>query len=226
MTAAGSQPSRAEAPTGWADLVADLPVRRWAKGDLIFIEGDEGDGLYVVDQGFVAIRKSTPNGDEVTVNVIGPGQSFGEQSLLLAHGRRTASAAALTDTTTRFLARARFEDLRRTSQTLADTLIDRFCTGMQRLSDQLVDALHAPADQRVLRGLVDLVPLFDDGSPTVTIRVTQEELASIAGVRRQTVNVVLRDAQESGVVRVRRGAVELLDTAVLSELAGRTLPPR
>jgi hypothetical protein len=90
---------------------------------------------------------------------------------------------------------------------------------MQRLSDQLVDAVYTPADQRVLKALVDLVPVFDQGQPTVTIRVTQEELATMAGVRRQAVHHALRDAKDRGLVRIRRAAIDVLDRSALSQRA-------
>lgn len=208
----------------WSDLVEHETPRRWAKGDVIFIEGDRGDALHVIETGFVAIRKGTADGDELTLRILGPGESFGEQALLSSTGRRTATAAALTPVSTRQLDRARFQELRRSSPELADQMIDWLSASMHRLSDQLIEALFAPTDQRVLRRLVDLVPLFDEGTSTVTVRVTQEELASMAGVRRQTVNVVLRDAQGAGVVRLRRGAVDVVDRSGLADRAGAPRP--
>jgi CRP-like cAMP-binding protein len=204
----------------WLDLVQHQPTRSWNKGEIIFLEGDRGDALHVIDVGFVAIRKCTADGDELTLRILGPGESFGEQALLSASGRRTATAAALTSVSTRVLDRTRFQALRRSSPELADQMIDWLSESMHRLSDQLIDALFAPADQRVLRRLVDLAPLFDDGTPPVTVRVTQEELASMAGVRRQTVNAALRDAQDAGVLRLRRGVVDIIDRAGLADRAG------
>lgn len=220
---AGFANDRVGRPSPWVDLVEGMPARRWGKGDIIFIEGARGDGLHVIDDGFIAIRKSTPNGDELTIRILGPGETFGEQALLTTDGRRTATASALTRASTRVLDRARFVELRRSSPQLADQMIEWLSASMHRVSNQLIDALFAPADQRVLRRLVELVPLFDDGNELVTVRVTQEELASMAGVRRQTVNTVLRDAQDAGLVRLRRGVVDVVDRPGLTDRAG--MPP-
>jgi CRP-like cAMP-binding protein len=84
-------------------------------------------------------------------------------------------------------------------------------TEVRRLAAQLQQARYVPAPDRVRRSVIDLVARFGR-----TIPLTQDDLAGLAGTSRKTVNEVLRDAEDSGVVRLGRGRIEVLDPGALS----------
>src|SRR5437764_88871 len=77
--------------------------RRFRRGDIVFAEGDPGDALYVVSEGKVKIFRTSPDGRENMLAVLGPGEMFGELSLF-DPGPRTATVAAITDCTLASLA--------------------------------------------------------------------------------------------------------------------------
>ena len=72
------------------DVQAVAAWRRFDRGVVLFHEGEAGGSLHVLMRGRVAIRATTPDGDTVTLNVIGPGAAFGELSLLDSSTTRTA----------------------------------------------------------------------------------------------------------------------------------------
>ena len=76
-------------------VAARMVRRSFRKGETLFDEGDPGDSLHLIEKGRVAIRPSTPLGEVVTLAILGPGESFGEQALLAPDAKRTASAVAL-----------------------------------------------------------------------------------------------------------------------------------
>src|SRR5258705_9700125 len=78
-------------------------------GDTIFLEREPGDALYVVDSGGVRVWVRDKDANEVTLSELGPGDFFGEMSLLDG-GRRSASATAVVDTTLHCLRREDFQD--------------------------------------------------------------------------------------------------------------------
>ena len=84
---------------------------------------------------------------------------------------------------------------------------------VRRLSGLLVEALHVPVDTRVVRRLVALTDAYrDPGSDgPVEVPLTQEDLASLAGTSRATVNRVVGEAERAGVVELRRGRIIVLD---------------
>jgi CRP-like cAMP-binding protein len=197
-------------------VLATARRRRYAKGEVLFHEGDAGDSLHLLEKGHVAIRVSTALGEVSTHTVLGPGEAFGEQALLTHDARRTASAIALDAVETRVLHRAEFSALVQEHPEVALILIDLLASQVRRLSDRLTEALYVPAETRVLRRVLDLASVFGDAT---TIPVTQDDIASMAGTTRPTANRVLKAAEESGTIALTRGRIEVLDSAALARRA-------
>lgn len=204
-------------------VVARMTRRCLQKGDTLFHEGDVGDCLHLVESGKVAIRTSTPDGDVVTLAVVGAGASFGEMALIDTHSRRSASVVALEPTETRMLNRADFEDLRRRHPSIERLLVELLAEQVRRLNAQVLDALYVPAETRVIRRMAELADLYagGPGSPTrpVEVPIRQEDVASIAGTTRPTTNRVLKQLEDAGVVSLGRGRTVVLDRQALQALA-------
>ena len=69
--------------------------RTFDKGDIVFHEGDPGDSLHLVRQGMFAIRSSTPSGAILIVDILAPGDVFGEFAVFSNQRRRTTEVTAL-----------------------------------------------------------------------------------------------------------------------------------
>lgn len=193
--------------------------RRFRNGDTLFHHGDPGDSLHLLDKGHVAIRVASPRGDTLTFAVLEPGDSFGEQALLSPDSQRTASAVAIGPVETLMLRRAEFNDLRRRHPPITEVLVHALAAQVRRLSDQVADAHTLSADERVLKQLARLVDSFDvDGVDTVTIPLTQEDLASLAGTTRPTANRALQPLVADGIIELRRGRIEVTDPLRLPEV--------
>jgi CRP/FNR family cyclic AMP-dependent transcriptional regulator len=195
-------------------VLASMRRRRFAKGEVLFHEGDLGDSLHLVAKGKVAVRVTTPRGDVATLAVLSQGDYSGELVLLGAATHRTATLAALEAVETLCLRRDAFDELRNSHPAVAEVLLFGLARQVEHLSHQLLDALYMPADQRVVRRLHELAGLYG-----TNVALTQEELAGVAGTTRPTVNRVLRECAEAGLVALRRGGVEILDAAGLARRA-------
>ena len=109
------------------ERIAALGRRRvYAEGTVIFLRGDPGDSLCGVVSGRVRISASRPGGKEVFLNIIGPGDSFGEIALLDGMAR-TATATAMMRTELTIIRRDQFFSLLRTEPQLAAHLIQLLC---------------------------------------------------------------------------------------------------
>lgn len=192
-------------------VLARMGRRTFPKGDTLFHEGDPGDVLHLIEKGRVAVRPCTADGDVVTLVVLGPGDSFGEQALLTADARRTASVVALEATETRTLHRRDLAELRTAHPAVDRFLVDLLAGQVRRLTGQVLEALYMTADQRVVRRLVDLTALYDRGDRPVVIGVRQEDLATMAGTTRPTANRVLHQLVDAGAVALHRGRIEVRD---------------
>jgi CRP/FNR family transcriptional regulator, cyclic AMP receptor protein len=199
-------------------VLTSMHRRRFARGEIIFHEGDPGDAIHILDRGHVAIRVSTPLGEVATLTVLGPGEAFGEGALLAPDSRRTASAKALEVSETRTLAGSAFERLRRDNPEVEKILTQVLARQVRRLSLHLVEALYVPSETRILRRLVALSESYhDDGD--IVIPVTQDDVASMAGTSRPTANRVLKAAEQEGLLTVSRGRINIMDPQSLASRA-------
>src|SRR5436190_14266701 len=83
-------------------------------------------------------------------------------------------------------------------------LVQLLAQEVRRLSERLTEAYYVDADTRVRRRLVELARLYEGGGP-ITVPLTQEALAEMAGTSRATVNRVLREEEKRGAVELARG---------------------
>lgn len=183
--------------------------RRFARGEVIFHEGDPGDALHHIVKGHVSVRVSTPRGDQAILRVLGPDDVVGEFALV-SPGPRAATVTALEATETMMLDREAFAALREERPSVDDYLINAYIAEVRRLSSSLLEALYLPVDKRVLRRVLELGELYGDDE-SICVPLGQDDIAQIAGVTRQTVNKVLTKAQQDGALRIERGRLEILD---------------
>ena len=151
-------------------LLATTRVRRFGRGEVVVHEGDPADSLHLVESGRLAVRVTTPSGERATLNLLGPGQYFGELSLL--DGRapiRSASIVALEPSTTRTLSATAFRELRQRHRAAERFLLALLARRVEELSGRVVEVMYDGLDRRVHRRLVDLTALYDEGKPTVEI---------------------------------------------------------
>lgn len=194
--------------------------RRFTRREVLFHEGDPGDTLHLIDKGRVAIRITTPLGDTATVGVLGRGDVVGEMAVLEPSGRRGATVMALEPTETLSVDRGQFLELRRQHRAIDQFLIDALVAHVRRVDVQLMEALFVPVDRRVVRRLLALTDLYGagDGADSV-VPLTQDDLASLAGTSRATVNRVLRQAEDAGEVSLSRGRIRVVDRELLAHRA-------
>jgi CRP-like cAMP-binding protein len=94
-------------------LLAIAWRRTFRRREVVFHAGDPGDALHLVRTGRFAVRALTPRGEVAIVHVVGPGQAFGEISLLLTDHERSATVEALEPATTFSIVRSEFTRLHR-----------------------------------------------------------------------------------------------------------------
>ena len=205
-----------EEATRWREVARR---RRFRRGEVVFHYDDPGDTLHLVTRGRFAVRVMTPLGDVVTLALRGPGEAFGEMALVDETARRSATVEALEDGETYSLTREDFDRLRREHPSVTDALIRLLAGELRRVNERLLEALFIPADRRVLRRILELGERYGATGEDVSIPLTQEEIAAMAGTSRATVNRVLRRQEAAGAVRLTRGHVEIVDLELLQRRA-------
>lgn len=207
-------------PTVVEGVLAGARRRTFARGDIVFHEGDPGDSMQVVVSGHFATRLTTQRGDIAMLRVFGPGDVFGRVSVAPLEAVRSASVVSLDDSETFELFRAQIDQLRSQHPTVNDGLLAMAGLELRRLAEQLIEALYVDADRRVRRRLLELGELFRDAdNGSTVIPLTQEELAELAGTSRATVSRVLAEEQRRGSILKRRRTIALLDPHELARWA-------
>ena len=198
--------------------------RTFDREEIVFHQGDAADAVHLITKGRFALRVVSAFGDSAMLAVRGPGETFGEFALLATDRRRTVTVAALERGETMSIGRDAFRDLVGRHPELNDVLVALLAERLRYSDERILAAHFLDADARVRWALLQLVPLYrdDDG---VSVPLTQENLAELAGTARGTVNRVLRDEQERGVVALERGCVQVLDPGGLAARV-RGLPER
>lgn len=196
-------------------LVSVARRRTFSRGEVVFHQGDPADSLHLVSKGRFAIRVRTPLGDEATIGIRGPGESFGEMAIVGAGATRSATIEALEEAETFCVAQSEFGRLRREHPAVDQLLIEFLAAEVRELNAQLLDALFMPVERRVVRRLAELARVYGPAGEMVVIPLTQDELASIAGTTRPTVNQALRTLELDGIVELGRGRTIIPDVDAL-----------
>jgi CRP-like cAMP-binding protein len=185
----------------------------------VFHRDDPGDSLHLIEKGRFAIRVMTPLGETAMLGVRGPGESFGEMALVSEGSRRSATVSALEEAETFALQRDTFEELRAVHAGVTQLLINSLTLEVRKLDERLLEALYVPAERRILRRLVELAEIYPAQNVLVTIPLTQDTLAELAGTSRSTVNKVLREEEKRGALELNRGVIRLADREAIARRA-------
>lgn len=188
-------------------LLAAARRRTFGRGEVVFHDGDPADALHLVVRGRFAIRIVTPLGDTVTLALRGPGESFGELAVVSDEPYRSATVESLDVGETRAIRKPDLDALRREHPHVTELLIALLADEIRATNERLVEAITIDAGRRLLRRLLDLAA--DAGDEP--LRITQVELASLAGTSRATANRVLRAEERRGTLQLTRGRIELVD---------------
>jgi CRP-like cAMP-binding protein len=208
-------------PEERAQLINSARSRCFAREEVVFHEGAPADSVHLVRSGRLAVRVSTPGGEVVTLNILIPGNYFGELSLLRekANQRRTATLVALEPAETLSLSAAAFHSLCDRYPTVERLVVSLLAERVEELSHRLLEALYVGVDRRVYRRLLDLAEIYGTDSGPAIVPLRQDHLADLAGAARPTVNQVLQRLAAQGVVALHRGRIEVLDVQALRQRA-------
>jgi CRP-like cAMP-binding protein len=196
-----------------AALRASMVEVQLGRGEVLFREGDTGDRVYVVIDGKVKLGRTSSDGRENLLALLGPGQMFGELSLF-DPGPRSATVTAVTDTVLLSLANEDMLTWLTGRPEVARGLLLQLGQRLRRSNDTLADLVFSDVPGRVAKALLDLSTRF--GVPSeegvrVVHDLTQEELAQLVGASRETVNKALADFVSRGWIRLGQRSVVVLD---------------
>jgi CRP/FNR family cyclic AMP-dependent transcriptional regulator len=203
-------------------LLAYARVERFAAGATIFLKGSPGRGMLAVLRGTVRISASSAEGREFVLNMIRPGEVFGEIALLDGK-ERSADATASEECELLVIERRDFIPFLESRPRLALRLLAIICERLRRTTEQVEDVLFLNLSARLAKTLLRLAD--SDGRQVATgwrieKRLSQRELGNMIGLSRESVNKQLALWEDEGLIaRDERGGITITDRATLESLA-------
>ncbi len=187
-----------------------LSVRR---GQTVFSEGEPGDSLYVLLQGKIKLSRSSADGRENVLAVMGPSDQFGELSVF-DPGPRTATATAVTDVRLARMPQSVLRPWIDAHPEIGEQLLRVLARRLRRTNDSVADLIFTDVPGRVAKALLQMADRFGNReSDGLRVRhdLTQEELAQLVGASRETVNKALADFVHRGWIQLQGKSVVVLD---------------
>jgi CRP/FNR family cyclic AMP-dependent transcriptional regulator len=212
-------------PTATIQKISLLAIRRsYGVGAIVFAQGDPGEGFYGVITGRIRISASTADGKEIFLNLMKPGDTFGEIALLDGNSRTaTASSTALSELM--IIKRDHFLALLQREPTLAIHLLQLLCQRIRWTSGWAEDSALLAVPARLARRLLALGKQHghETGSG-VQLIISQQEMARFLGISRQVVNQHLQNWKVSGWVALGRGKITIVDEKAVQRVAAGSQP--
>lgn len=193
-------------------LLKFAKIRRARPGEVLFQKGDPGDGLLAILKGRVKISTISAEGKEVVLNILGPGELFGEIALI--DGKDRSADATVMENAELVVIDARdFLPFLEERPDLTTRLLVMLCERVRWVNDLYEDAvfMHLPA--RLAKHLIRLGETFgvesDDGTLRISLKLSQQDLGNLMGTTRESVNKQMRAWMEDGVVEVDSGYITI-----------------
>jgi CRP/FNR family transcriptional regulator, cyclic AMP receptor protein len=223
----GGEPAEGEPFLRWLrpdelhDLRSRAVTRRFPRGTILFHEGDVSGRVLVLTEGRVKVSVLSEEGREVVLSFSGSGELFGEISAV-DRLPRSATVTALEASEALALAAGDFERFLEAHPRVALVLLRVLAARLRDADRERMELAVYDTIRRVARRLLDLADRFGEPTPegvTITLPLTQEELAGWIGSSREAVSKALQTLRTLDCIETQRRRITVLNLEALRRLA-------
>ena len=201
-----------------AQLFAGATSRHLNAGESLFVAGDSGDGCYILERGLLKVIITSSRGEERILTFIVPGAIVGELAIIDRYSR-SASITAVRDCELSFISRKHFEEYAQQNPEIYRYLTHVLAERLRETDDAMAAAIFLSIKARLARALLELAEHLgeddDEGHRVIRHRISQNDLAAMAGVARENVSRTLSDWKRHKLVTLSSGYYCLNDVAAL-----------
>ena len=197
-----------------ATIVTDKVFR---PGQIIFSEGDEGTGFYVVITGRVKVFKLSFEGKEQTLHLFGPGEPFAEVAVFTGQ-RFPANAEALEESRVFFFPRDSFVDLIKRNTSIALSMLAVLSLRLRRFT-HLIDDLSLKEVPGRLSAYLLYLSEQEEGAVDLDLTITKSQLASLLGTIPETLSRIFTRMSKQGYIELDGPRIRIVDREGLEDLA-------
>ena len=193
------------------DLTAVAKRRTFRSGEVIFHRDDPGQVLYMIKEGKVKICLISPDGQEISLAVLGAGEYFGEFALYDGLPR-SADAIAIEKVECYTLQRSDFHKAIMKNPKIAIQVLEGLSKRLRNTDNMVEDLIFLDVYGRVAKKLLELSETHGvkvENGIRIDVRLTQQELASMVGASRESVNKVMGYFTDKGYISTDKHRVTL-----------------
>ncbi len=200
--------------TAELDSIKKLIFERTAeRGEMVLLEGEPAEGLYFVVAGAVKVFKTSAEGKEQILNIVSPGESFNDIPAFDG-GPNPASAQAMGPVVLYGIRKSSLETILRDYPQVALNTIEVLAGRLRHLVSLVEDLSFRHVIGRVAKILLD----YGGDGTGPRPRLTQQEMAAMAGTAREMVGRSLKALEEEGAIRLDRHRIVITDKEALKEI--------
>jgi CRP/FNR family cyclic AMP-dependent transcriptional regulator len=197
------------------DVVRTVATEKnYPKNAVVLTEGEMGDSLFMIQSGKVKVFIGDEEGREITLKILGPGDFFGEMSMIDKQPR-SASVTTIEASMFLVLAHAGFERCVEEAPRIG-TMVMQVLAQRVREADRKIGTLALmDVYGRVASTLLEL-SVYNNGKLMVGEKLSQQDLANMVGASREMVNRILKDLSDRGFISIESKSITIIN---------RELPP-
>ena len=188
------------APADTEILTAHCQSRNYPANVILITEGDTTDSLYVIQAGEVKVFANDETGKEVILNILGPGEYFGEIALV-DDQPRSASVMTISPTRVMIISKQNFKKCLEENPDMSFNLIRALTKQVRALTDSVKNLALMDVYGRVAHTLLDLADEID-GKQIIEQKLTHQDIANMVGASREMVSRILKDLSTGGYITV------------------------
>lgn len=172
-------------------------------GSALFSEGDEGDGLYVIDKGLLKVVVTSPGGEDRILSILGPGAIVGELAVIDGLPR-SASAVVMQDCEFRFVNRTAFTTFTAMHPSFYRELVKILSIRLREADKELAASTFLSGRGRLARALIELAEHFGKagvhGAIVLECKISNADLAAMTGLACESVSHLMTEWRERRIV--------------------------
>lgn len=200
-----------------AHVLRITQVREFSRLESIFMEGDPGEGFFVVAHGKIKIYKVSAEGKEQILHIYGPGHPIGEVPVF-SGSRFPANAQAIEKSRLLYFPRPDFVELIATHPSVALNMLAVLSMRLRQFTVQIENLSLKEVPARIASYLM-LLAQEQDNYETVALPISKGQLASLIGTIPETLSRIFNKMSGLGLIQVKGGQIDLTDPDALEDLA-------
>ena len=200
-----------------SDITSISHQKEYKKGELIFNEGDVGDGFYIIETGKVKIFKLSFGGKEQILHIYGPGKPFGEVPVFTGKNFPATAQAVMTSTLI-FFPRKDFIAHITANPSLALNMLAVLSMRLREFT-VMVENLALKEVPARLASYLGVLTKEQSNLSVVTLPVSKNQLAGLLGTTPETLSRIFNKMSGEGLIGVDRGIISILDAEGLADMA-------